>query len=99
MVNLYNQDIANFLNNLGSSDLQSFINILEAYSDNCFRCNIIDFGFNMSSGNVYIVLDNDITITSCFGQSVDYVVTDPDDDTDVIEFSNYQDCVNYMLGN
>jgi hypothetical protein len=98
MVNLYNQDIANFLNNLGSSDMQSFINILEAYSDNCFRCNIIDFGFNTSSGNVYIVLDNDIIITSSFGQSCDYVVMDPDDGQE-IEFSNFQDCINYMLGN
>jgi hypothetical protein len=98
MVNLYNQDIANFLNNLGSSDLRSFINILEAYSDNCFMCNIIDFGFNTSSGNVYIVLDNDITITSCFGQSVDFILIDPDDEEELV-YSNYEDCLNYMLGN
>jgi hypothetical protein len=99
MNNIDNQDLTYFLNNLGSSDMQSFINILDAYIDNCFRCKILDFGFNTSSGNVYIVLDNDIMITSCFGQSVDYVVTNPDDDTDVIEFTNYQDCVNYMLDN
>jgi hypothetical protein len=98
MVNLYNQDIANFLNNLGSSDLQSFINILEAYSDSCFMCNIIDFGFNTSSGNVYIVLDNDITITSAFGQSCDFVVMDHDDGQE-IEFNNYQDAYNYIDNN
>ena len=98
MVNLYNQDIANFLNNLGSSDLQSFINILEAYCDNCFRCNIIDFGFNTSSGNVYIVLDNDITITSAFGQSCDFVVIDPEDG-DELNFTNYEDAYNYKDNN
>ena len=98
MVNLYNQDIANFLNNLGSSDLQSFINILEAYSDSCFMRNIIDFGFNTSSGNVYIVLDNDITITSAFGQSCNFVVMDQDDGQE-IDFNNYEDALNYIDNN
>jgi len=35
-------------------------------------------GFNTSSGYVYIALENGITLASCFGQSVDYLVTDYD---------------------
>ena len=37
-------------------------------------------GFNEYSGNVYIALENGVTIASCFGQSVDYIVSDPDTD-------------------
>ena len=33
-------------------------------------------GFNEYSGNVYIALENGVTIASCFGQSVEYIVTD-----------------------
>jgi hypothetical protein len=98
MKNIDNQDLTYFLNNLGSSDMQSFINILDAYIDNCFRCKILDFGFNTSSGNVYIVLDNDISITSAFGQSCNFVVMDHDDGQE-IDFNNYEDAYNYIDNN
>ena len=40
-------------------------------------------GFNTSSGYVYIALENGVTIASCFGQSVDYIVTNPNSGEEV----------------
>jgi hypothetical protein len=36
----------------------------------------MECGFNLNSGYVYIALENGVCIASCFGQSVDYIVTD-----------------------
>lgn len=66
----------NFLNKLGSSDYESWILVQQAYRDNCFGEEIMETGFNTSSGYVYIALENSIQIASCFGQSVDYIVYD-----------------------
>ena len=66
----------NFLNKLGSSDFESWILVQQAYRDNCFGEEIMETGFNTSSGYVYIALENGVQIASCFGQSVDYIVYD-----------------------
>jgi hypothetical protein len=65
------------INNLGSSDLQSFILCLEAYNNlsNGDKESIDDIGFNQYSGYVYLVLESGITICSNFGQTVIYMVT------------------------
>jgi hypothetical protein len=68
--------LRDFLNNLCSSDLQSFINVLDAHLENSFKEHIDYIGFNTSSGNVYLMLDNKITIASAFGQSVEYITSD-----------------------
>jgi len=36
----------------------------------------MEIGFNTSSGYVYIALGNGVQIASCFGQDVEYIVTD-----------------------
>lgn len=72
------------LNIMGSMDIESMHIVIKAFRDLknkfCSDEYIMDggTGFNTSSGYVYIALENGITLASCFGQSVDYIVTDYD---------------------
>lgn len=65
---------------LYGSDLVSAGLVVTALSQVPDRVDIMCCGFNENSGNVYIALENGITIASCFGQSVEYIVSDPDTD-------------------
>ena len=95
-------DLLNFINKLGSSDVYSFSLCLTAYVDHCFNECIDDLGFNSSDGAFYITLDNGITITSSFGQRVEYVTMNLDDDNrnpyDDHEkyFDTYTEAENYL---
>lgn len=82
-------DLIGFISKLGSSDLYSFTLCLTAYIDYGFKHCIEDIGFNSSNGAFYIALDNGITITSSFGQPVNYVTVNLDDD-DNNPFDNYE---------
>lgn len=81
-----------FLNDCGSSDLQSYINVLNAYLENAFSVEIENVGFNKNSGYVYIALVNGVQIASCFGQSVDYIIID--ERGEEIIFEDYNDARN-----
>lgn len=50
--------------------------VFKAYAENCSREDILEVGFNANSGYVYIALENGISIGSCMGQDVDFIVTD-----------------------
>tara|TARA_Y100000004_G_scaffold49243_1_gene54200 strand:- start:213 stop:476 length:264 start_codon:yes stop_codon:yes gene_type:complete len=61
---------------MGSLDKKSLELVWKAYNDTRLNEEIFEIGFNLSSGYVYIALENGVQIASCFGQSVDYIVTD-----------------------
>lgn len=64
-----------FLNELGN-DLQSFINCLQAYSDEprlSNHFNIEDVGFNKYTGFAYLILDNGMVIASRFSQPASFI--------------------------
>jgi len=84
-----------FLEKLGSSDLESWILVQKAYKTNCFKEEIMECGFNNMSGYVYIALENGIQIASCFGQSVEFIVTDYEDGEEEF-FDNYFDAYESM---
>lgn len=65
-----------FIQQLGSSDFESWLLVQQAYKDYAFGEEIMEAGFNTNSGYVYIALENGVQIASCFGQSVDYIVFD-----------------------
>jgi len=67
--------IINF-DSMGSSDKKSLELVWTAYNNTSWNEEIFEIGFNLNSGYVYIALENGISIASCFGQSVDYIVTD-----------------------
>jgi hypothetical protein len=64
------------INKLGTSDLMSLEKVLKAYRENAHLDVIGDIGFNENSGYVYIYLNIGISICSCFGHDVEYLVTD-----------------------
>jgi hypothetical protein len=63
---------------LYGSDLVSAGLVVTALSEVTEPVDIMCCGFNEYSGN--IALENGVTIASCFGQSVKYIVSDPDTD-------------------
>ena len=65
-----------FLNDLGSSDFESWILVNKAFQKYAKDEDIMECGFNKNSGYVYIALENGVTIASCFGQEVDYIIYD-----------------------
>ena len=81
-----------FLNGLGSTDMSSFILVLEAYQKNAFREEIEDFGFNTNSGFVYIYLTNGVCIASAFAQDVTYISTDWDSGEEIF-YNEYYNCL------
>jgi hypothetical protein len=86
--------IAIFINGLKCSDLQSFGKVIEAYLDLYNRPDIEDVGFNTSSGYVYFYLQSGITIASCFGQSVVFIVDHGFNDD--LEFDTYFDALEFL---
>lgn len=90
-------ETTNFLNSLGSSDLASFIKVLEAYNDQyeTRRLEIENSGFNHSSGYVYLYLENSISIASCFGRDVLYIVNNFNDGEDHF-FNTYEQAEDYL---
>lgn len=66
----------NFLSQLGTSDFESWILVQQAYRNECWNESIMECGFNTNTGYVYIALDNGISIASCFGQDVEYIIYD-----------------------
>lgn len=85
-----------FITSLGSSDLQSFIKVQQAYLDYAFGEDIMDIGMNNSSGYVYIALDNSVTIASCFGRDVQYIYCDFITGEELF-FDSYAECASHIL--
>ena len=80
------------LNELKGSDFESWILVQQAYRDYAIREEVMCAGMNLNTGYVYIALENGISIASCFGQSVDYIVTDFETGEEYFEDS-YEDAV------
>lgn len=77
------------IKHLGNSDRESLENVLKAVRENHLSIQEEEFavGFNTQSGYVYALVDTpegfpegfDLSVVSCFGQEVDFLVTDQDD--------------------
>lgn len=61
---------------LGYLDAKSKALVWMAYAENFAGEEIMEEGFNINSGNVYIALENGVTIASAFGQQVEFYVYD-----------------------
>jgi hypothetical protein len=79
----------------GYSDAKSKSIVWAAYAEHFAGEEIMDEGFNMNSGNVYIALENGVTIASAFGQSVDFYVYDFDND-DELGFDSIEELNQYL---
>lgn len=66
--------------------------VWKAYADECSREDIMQVGFNENSGYVYIALENGVTIGSCMGQDVEYIVSGEEEE---MFFESYNEATNY----
>ena len=84
------------LQNLKCSDQHSLYIVIDAYRE-AGSPEIMDggVGMNMNSGYVYIALENGISICSCFGQSVQFLVTDFESG-DEFFFETYEEAEEYL---
>jgi len=80
----------------GYSDAMSKAKVWEAYAKHYGGEEIMEEGFNLNTGYVYLALDNGIAIASCFGQEVIYFVNDFETEEE-LEFDSYEDLQNYLI--
>jgi len=66
-----------------------------AYAEECSREYIFEVGFNSNSGYVYIALENGISICSCLGNRVEYLVTNFETGEESF-FDNYTLAVDFL---
>jgi len=79
----------------GYSDAKSKSIVWAAYAEHFAGEEIQEEGFNLNSGNIYIALENGVTIASAFGQSVDFYVYDFDND-DEFAFDSIEELNEYL---
>jgi hypothetical protein len=72
--------------------------VFKAYAENCCNEEIMygGLGFNPNSGNVYLALENGITLFSMLGQDVMYVVTNFDNGEEFF-FYSYKEAFNFDI--
>lgn len=72
--------IHNLSEDICSLEAVGLSKVFMAYANYCPCETIMDggIGFNENSGYVYIALENGVTIASCLGQDVVYIVTNFD---------------------
>ena len=81
----------------GYSDAKSKSIVWAAYAEHFAGEEILEEGFNINSGYVYIALENGVTIASCFGQSVDFIVYDFEEGEENI-FGSYDELQEFLEG-
>ena len=72
---------------LGYLDAKSKALVWMAYAENFAGEEIMEEGFNINSGNVYIALENGVTIVSAFGQAVEYIIFDFEEGQEIFFYS------------
>ena len=82
----------------GYSDAKSKSLVWAAYAENFAGEEIIEEGFNINSGYVYLALENEVTIASCFGQSVEFIVYDHKTEEEIF-FDSINDLNKYLNRN
>ena len=77
-------------NSFGYSDAKSKSVVWEAYANYFAGEEIMEEGFNLNSGYVYLALETGVTIASSFGQEVEYIVYDFEEGEELFFYSIYE---------
>jgi hypothetical protein len=70
--------------------------VWKAYADNFANEDIMEEGFNPNSGYVYIALENGVTIGSCVGNDVEFIVYDDQQDEELF-LDSYTELETYLI--
>jgi hypothetical protein len=71
----------------GYLDAKSKSIVWAAYAEHFGGEEIMEEGFNINSGYVYIALENGVTIASAFGKKVKFIVYDEENEEETFLFS------------
>jgi hypothetical protein len=82
----------------GYSDAKSKSIIWEAYANYFAGEEIIEEGFNLNSGFVYIALEHGVTITSAFGQAVEFIIYDDETEEEMF-FDSIEEANKFLTRN
>lgn len=77
-------------NSLGYSDAKSKSIVWNAYAEHFAGEEILEEGFNINTGYVYIALEYGVTIASAFGQPVEFIVYDDETGEEMFFDSMYE---------
>jgi hypothetical protein len=93
-------EITGISNSIAYCEAKGLGMIFQAYANECPSEEIMEVGFNPNSGYVYIALENGISICSCMGHQVDYLVTDCNDGEETF-YDTYKEATQHesMEGN
>jgi hypothetical protein len=80
----------------GYSDAMSKSIVWAAYAEYFVGEEIMDDGFNINSGYVYLALEMGVTIASAFGQEVEFIVYDEETDEERF-FYSYDELETYLI--
>ena len=67
-------------NSFGYSDAKSKSIVWAAYAEHFAGEEILEEGFNINTGYVYIALENGVTIASAFGQDSEFIIYDEEEE-------------------
>jgi len=82
----------------GYSDAKSKSIIWEAYANYFAGEEIIEEGFNLNSGFVYIALEHGVTIASAFGQPVEFIIYDDETEEEMF-FDSIEEANKFLTRN
>jgi hypothetical protein len=89
-------EINNIKNSIAYCEAKGLSKVFQAYASYCDGEDIMQIGFNANSGYVYIALENGISICSCLGQDVEYLVTDFNNGDEHF-LDTYKEAINFEL--
>jgi len=84
-----------FLSRLSGSDLKSWVIVNTVYQRYCQDVGVYECGINNQTGNVFIALENGITLASAFGGLVEFVVYDSNEYGYEHSYVCYEDALNH----
>jgi len=87
-------ELYNFDNQIAYCEAMGLSKCFEAYAKNCSSEEIMLIGFNTNSGNVYIALENGVTICSMLGRDVSYICHSNEDEE--LFFASYEETLNCL---
>lgn len=93
-MNMENIKINGIQESIAYCEAKGFSKIFMAYANECPGESIMEIGFNPFSGYVYIALENGISICSCMGQQVDYLITNFYNGKEIF-YDTYKEAIQY----
>lgn len=88
------------INNLNSSYIAylesvGLSKVFAAYAENAAGEEINSIGFNQNSGYIYICLENGLSICSCLGNEVEYLIYNSETEEEEF-YTNYNEAINNL---